>query len=364
MERNQYCILMTGGLGSRFWPLSTRKVPKQFIDILGTGKSLLQQAYDRFSPKFADDKIIVVSNVDYEQLTREQLPNIPPQNILCEPVSKDTAICILYAVYRIKSQDPDAEIIVSPTDHVIMNDNALYESLDSCLKFANDKDAIVSMGLHPRNPNDGYGYIQYKKESVEAGISPIKTFVEKPNQEMAQLFVDSEEFLWNTGIMVASIETILKAYATHLPEVYSLFEQHAASFGTSQEPYALKDIYPQCDKISVSYGIMEKAENSFVQLADFDWADLGTWTALYEIADKDPEGNCVNNDNIMLYETENCIVNSLTDRKIVVDGLKDYIVADSGKSLLIMPKKRESTIKTVINTLRLKRTEKINDSKE
>jgi mannose-1-phosphate guanylyltransferase len=353
MENNQYCILMSGGLGSRFWPLSTKQIPKQFIDILGTGKSMLRQTYERFSKMFDDDKIFIVTNRDFVDLTKAQIPEISDNNILVEPVSKNTAVCIAYAHHRIKAFDPNAEFIISPTDHIMLNTDNFYELIENSFEFVDHKDIILTMGLKPLNPHPGYGYIQYKSDSINKNIYKIKTFVEKPNEEMAQLFVDSDEFLWNTGIMVANVLSMDEAYKKHMPQIYTLFEKYKDAFNTDSENAVIEEIYPQCDKISVDYGIMEKAENSYVQIANFDWTDLGTWSALYEIMDKDEHNNFVANKKTILYDTENCIINSLNEKNIVIDGLKDYIVADSGTSLLIIPKKNESKIKSIVNRIKL-----------
>jgi len=353
---NTYCVIMAGGIGSRFWPLSKSTMPKQFLDILGTGRTFLQQTFDRFKKVCPVENFFVVTSADYKDLVANQLPELNESQILLEPLRRNTAPCIAYASYKIQKINPSAQIIVAPSDHLILQEEAFLEEIRKGLDFVSKNDALLTLGIRPNRPETGYGYIQVENMLATADIEnlhPVKTFTEKPDIELARIFVESGEFFWNSGIFLWSLSSILLAFERHLNSVSELFERGKKLYGTSDEIPFLNKTYSECQNISIDYGIMEKANNVFVLCSDFGWSDLGTWGSLYENSEKDKLGNVVAGENVMLYGTSNCIVNMPADKLVVVEGLDDYIVVESEGTLLICRRDDEQQIRQFVNDVRM-----------
>ncbi len=360
MDKNNYCVIMAGGLGTRFWPMSKTAHPKQFIDVLGTGKTLIQHTYDRFVNIIPRDNIFIVTNSIYEDLVQKQLPQINASQILCEPTRRNTAPCVAYASYKIHDINPKANIIVAPSDHIILNESEFTNILESALESAKKNKWLITLGIKPSRPDTGYGYIQYNnnvKFSNDPRLRKVKTFTEKPNLEIAQTFLKSGDFLWNAGIFVWSAETILNAFQKYLPEVNKLFVDGNKYYNTDQEKDYINKAYSTCRSISIDYGIMEKADNVYVYISDFGWSDLGTWGSLYENRTKDEKGNAVVGKNVLLYDTEKCIINMSDQKLAVIQGLEDYIVVDSGNIILICKKQDEQQIRTFVNDVMIRKGE-------
>lgn len=357
---NNYCVIMAGGAGTRFWPMSRSGQPKQFLDILGTGKTLLQQTWDRLQAIIPASNIFIVSNDHYREIIIEQLPDIPKENILCEPARKNTAPCIAYACYKIKLQNENANIVVAPSDHIVMNQEEFAACVKRALKFAAESSNMVTLGIRPSRPDTGYGYIQFDENQQDKSgkMYKVKTFTEKPDLEMAKFFIQSGEFLWNSGIFVWSLKAIIEAFEAYLPEMNALFAEAYQSFNTNQEEGLIKSIYTQCANISIDYGIMEKADNVYVHPADFGWSDLGTWGSLHDNSEKDLHNNAVVGNNVMLYDSKNCIVNVPKDKLVVMQGLDGFIVAESDQILLICKKDDEQEIREFVNQVKLNKGEK------
>lgn len=357
-DKEYYVVIMAGGIGSRFWPLSKSSHPKQFLDILGTGKSLIQQTFDRFNKLVPTERIFVVTNQKYVGLVKEHLPLLPEGNILGEPSAKNTAPCVAYATYKIQKENPNASCVVAPSDHLILNEQQFLKDITTALKFATSHKALVSLGLKPTRPDTGYGYIQFLETETAKGVNKVKTFTEKPDLELAQKFVESGEFLWNAGIFIWSIKSIVESFEKYLPEIVTNFEAVKEDLGTSNEVDAITQIYPLCNSISIDYGILEKAENVYVIPCDFGWSDLGTWSSLYEVHEKDENGNAINAEVMELYDTKNCMIDVPKGKLIVINGLEDKIIVDTDKVLLICDKSREQEVKQIVTNLKLKLGEK------
>ncbi len=351
MKSNTYCVIMAGGIGSRFWPLSKTSTPKQFLDILGTGKSLLRQTFERFSPICPTENIIVVTSGDYNNLVLEQLPELKPNQVLTEPFRRNTAPCIAFANKWIEERNPNANIVVTPADHLIINESEFHSSILQGLDFVNSNNALLTLGIKPHKPETGYGYIQIGNEvSENPNFRKVKTFTEKPNPELAKVFFESGEFYWNSGIFIWSLPAIKKAFDNHLKEVKQLFEP-LKTF-PEIDSTEITGIYAECKNISIDYGIMEKADNVYVETVNFGWSDLGTWSSLYEYSAQDKEGNAVINGKILLYNTNKSIINVPQNKVAVIQGLDDYIVVDSGDALLICPKANEQQIRQFTNDIK------------
>jgi mannose-1-phosphate guanylyltransferase len=358
MDSNNYCIIMAGGVGTRFWPLSKVSKPKQFLDILGTGRSLLQMTFDRFNKICQSENILIVTNEIYKEIILEQLPEILDQNILLEPHRRNTAPCIAYANYKILQKNPKANIITAPSDHLILKEEKFLQVVKKGLKFTSEKDVLLTLGIKPSRPETGYGYIQIdskNKNIKNKNIHPVKTFTEKPNKEIAQVFFESGEFYWNSGIFIWSLNAILKAFENYLPEVSKLFEQGINLYNTKDESKFISKTYYECPNISIDYGVMEKANNVYVYGAEFGWADLGTWGSLHEQLAKDNNNNAIIGKNVFSYNLNNCLVNTPDEKLVVVQGLDDYIVVDSNNILLICKKENEQEIKKYVNDIKLKK---------
>lgn len=355
---NNYCVIMAGGVGSRFWPLSRIAKPKQFIDILGTGHTFLQQTYTRFSELIPKENFLVVTNVKYKELVLEQLPEITEEQVLLEPLRRNTAPCLAYAANKIALKNPEANLIVAPSDHLILNENEFIKQIKNGIEFVAENNALLTLGIKPSRAETGYGYIQVKT-TVEFNsldnLYKAKTFTEKPNEEMAQIFIDSGEFYWNSGIFIASLKSVLTSIDEHLPELAKLFSKGKKLYDTENEIHFINKTYSECQSISIDYGIMEKAQNVFVLTADFGWSDLGTWSSLYENKEKDKEGNVLHGDNLLVYDSKNCIVNISGEKIAVLQGLDGYIVAESNDTLMICKREDEQQIKKFVTDVRIKK---------
>lgn len=347
---------MAGGIGSRFWPISRRLKPKQFLDILGIGKTLLQQTFDRFTKICPSENIYIVTNHKYKALVLEQLPQINSSQILLEPVGRNTAPCIAYANYTILKQNENANIVVAPSDHLILQENKFIEVAKSSLEYVSKKDVLLTLGMKPNRPETGYGYIQIGELAVAKELNMpiynVNTFTEKPSVEIAEEFYKSGEFYWNSGIFFWNLKTIIKSFDDYLASLNLLFSKGLDVYGTDKEEDFILATYSKCQNISIDYGIMEKANNADVYCADFGWSDLGTWGSLYEHMDKDEAKNATKG-NVLLYDTENCVVSSYKDKLIAVQGLDGYIVAESENALLICKKEEEQKIRQIVNDAKL-----------
>lgn len=351
---------MAGGAGTRFWPISRSSYPKQFIDILGTGKTLLQQTFDRFARICPSENILIVTSSEYKETTLQQLPQIKEDQVLLEPARRNTAPCIAYANFRIQQLNPNANIVVAPSDHLILNEDKFVKTIEQSFNFVSQNQALLTLGIEPSRPDTGYGYIQVNKEAevLESGFEKVKTFTEKPDLELAKFFVESGEFYWNAGIFIWSLKSIQTAFETHLDDIYSSFNEKAELFGTENEGKAIAEIYPVCRNISIDYGIMEKASNVFVLGSEFGWSDLGTWTSLFEHTQKTEENNAITSKNVMLYDTKDSLIKAPSDKLVVVQGLSDYIVVDTEDALLICNKKDEQQIKLFVNDIKSQKKNK------
>lgn len=356
MDNSYYCVIMAGGIGSRFWPLSKTECPKQFLDILGTGRTLLQQTYDRFIKIMPSDHIYVVSNLEYREIIADQLPEIPSENILLEPFRRNTAPCIDYANFRIQKKDRRARIVVAPSDHLIMKEEEFLLSVTQGLEFVATNDALLTLGIVPNRPETGYGYIQSIEKEVTGyeslSLRKVKTFTEKPDIELARVFLDSGDFYWNAGIFFWSLETIMNSFEMHLPEIHSLFKEGQEVYGTANEIQFIEKTYGNCRNISIDYGIMEKADNVFVLISDFGWSDLGTWGSLYEQLNKDNSQNSITGKHVFMYESSGTLVNVQDDMLVVLQGLEDYIVVQNENIILVCKREDEQKIKQYVNDIR------------
>ncbi len=348
---------MAGGVGSRFWPLSRTDKPKQFLDILGTGRTLLQMTFDRFKQICPVENIYIVTSKIYSNTILEQLPELNAEQILLEPVRRNTAPCIAYANYKILTKNPNANIVTAPSDHLILKEEEFLKVIKEGLEFVAEKDALLTLGIKPSRPETGYGYIQVNGtnyEKTNKNIHKVKTFTEKPDKKLAKVFFESGEFFWNAGIFLWSLKSINKAFETHLPNINSLFKDGLAVYNTPKEIEYINQTYFECKNISIDYGLMEKAENVYVYCSDFGWADLGTWGSLHENISKDEDKNSILGENVFAYDIKNCIVNMPKDKLVVLQGLKDYIVVESDGILLICKKEDEQEIKQYVNDVKLK----------
>ncbi|MDN5554879.1 MULTISPECIES: mannose-1-phosphate guanylyltransferase [Prevotella] len=347
-DNNNHLVIMAGGVGSRFWPMSTQECPKQFIDVLGVGKSLLQLTMDRFKDICAPENVWIVTNKKYLDKCHEQLPEVPLKNILLEPCRRNTAPCIAYVSWKIKSVDPKANIVVSPSDHIVTDTAEFARVVKSCMKFTGETDSIVTLGMKPSRPETGYGYIQADlsvHSSRNKEIFRVDSFREKPDLNTAELYIRKNNYFWNAGIFIWNVSTIVNAFRVYQPSMAKLFESMLSIYGTPQEQEVIDKYYCECDNISVDYAIMEKAEEIFVCPANFGWSDLGTWGSLLMQNRKDLYGNSVIGDNVSLFDTHNTIVHALKEKKVVIQGLDGYIVAEDDGKLLICKLSEEQRIK-------------------
>jgi mannose-1-phosphate guanylyltransferase len=356
MNKNFYAVIMAGGVGERFWPVSNVERPKQFIDILGTGKTLIQQTYERFLQVCEKENIYIVTNKIYRDLVMQQLDGIAEAQVICEPARKNTAPCIAYAAWKIHDLNPEAAMVVAPSDHIIMKEEIFTEIISDALNEASNSDNFYTLGIKPSRPDTGYGYIQYvagqRFENNEL-LRKVKTFTEKPNTELAKSFLQSGDFLWNSGIFIWSSKSIINAFENFQPEISDVFQKAIGIYNTPQEEAYIDMAYPACKSISIDYAIMEKAENVYVFISDFGWSDLGTWGSLFESMNKDENNNAITGKNVMLYDTSNCIVNVPDEKLVVLQGLENFIVSEYNNSLLICHKNQEQQIRKFVNDVKL-----------
>ena len=339
---------MAGGVGSRFWPMSTTDRPKQFIDVLGTGRTLLQLTLDRFEGIVVPENVWIVTNARYADIVHEQLPDVPRQNILCEPCRRNTAPCIAYVSWRIKKKDPRANIVVTPSDHIVMNTNEFRRVMTQCMRFTSETDAILTLGMKPTRPETGYGYIQADlsySSPRNKEIFRVDSFREKPDLATAQQYIKNKSYFWNAGIFIWNVNTIVNAFRIYQPAMSKIFEDMMDVCGTDREQAEIDRRFPDCESISVDYAIMEKAEEIFVCPADFGWSDLGTWGSLLMQTKHDMFGNSIIGPNVSVFDTTNCIIHTMNERRVVVQGLDGYIVAEEDGRLLICKLSEEQRIK-------------------
>jgi len=358
---HHYAIIMAGGVGTRFWPMSTTQKPKQFLDILGTGETLLQQTYKRVLKTCPASHIYVVTSTAYKNLVMEQIPDVTEENVLCEPNRRNTAPCIAYASYKIHKRDPLAVTLVAPSDHLVKKEEVFVKAIRSCFDKAEKQDCLITLGIKPTRPDTGYGYIQFIKSDTEENdrrIHRVKTFTEKPNMEMANFFVDSGDFLWNSGIFIWSTKSILAALEKHDPELNNVFKEGIDLYNTPEEAQFISRAYATCKNISIDYSVMEKAENVYVRASIFGWSDLGTWGSLYTHIMKDNHKNALVGKNIITYDCNNCIVQVPKEKLVVLQGLEDYIVVENEGILMICKKQDEQQIRNFVNDVKVTKGEK------
>lgn len=352
-NKNYYAVIMAGGIGSRFWPMSRRDFPKQFHDVLGTGQSLLQKTYSRLNQTIPSENIFVLTHERYLELTLSQLPEITKKQVVLEPAMRNTAPCILMSALKIHKENPDGLMLVAPSDHWIEDENAYSEAVKTCFQAVSESEILMTLGITPTFPNTGYGYIE-SSDKKENDIKKVKQFREKPDYETAKSFLESGNFLWNAGIFIWSTKSILSAFETHLPQMYQLFSKGNEVFNTEKEADFVSENYPKAENISIDYGILEKAENVFVKKADFDWNDLGTWGSLYEKSEKDEQQNAVINAQKIFRNASDNMVLTLKKKLVVLEDLQDYIVVDTEDVLLVFPKEKEQDIKILLEEVKSK----------
>ena len=351
---NNYCVIMAGGVGSRFWPFSTNNRPKQFLDFFGTGRSLLQMTYDRFLKVVPKEHILIASSSQYKDLVLEQLPDLKANQVLLEPARRNTAPCIAYAMHRIKAENPNANIVVSPSDHLILKEDEFVQTILNGLEYTKDHGDILTLGIKPSRPETGYGYIQVADLTSDRNILKVKTFTEKPNIELAKIFLESGDFFWNSGMFLWNVNTIIEAFDLYLNEMNRKFEGGAAFYGTEKEQEFIDSIYQSCTNISIDYAILEKAKNVHVLAANFGWSDLGTWGSVYEHSNKDAEKNVTLKCKTLFYDSKNNVVALPEGKLAVIQGLDGYIVAEADKALLICKKEEEQHIRQFVNDTKVK----------
>lgn len=351
MNTNYFAILMAGGVGSRFWPVSTRAFPKQFHDMLGSGKSLMQTTFSRLERFIPGDQIYILTNAEYDKLVQEQLPSIGTNQIVLEPAMRNTAPCILYAALKINKINPDAVMIVAPSDHWIEDEEGFQRNVEETFRFASEQDALITLGIQPTFPNTGYGYIEYDK-GQSSRIKPVSRFMEKPDYDTARRFLEQGNYLWNAGIFVWSVKSVLEAFRSFQPEMFSLFEKGISAYNTSSEDEFIAENYPKAENVSVDYAIMEHSKKVFVLPAEFDWNDLGTWGSLYDKLDKDDSRNAVVNTRTMLNNASGNMIRTADNKIVVIEDLNDFIVVDQDEVLLVVPKEKEQDIKQILQKVK------------
>ncbi len=352
MDKNYYAVIMAGGVGSRFWPISTKKLPKQFHDMLGKGSTLIQQTFQRFEDLIPAENILIATNENYADLVQQQLPKVKTNQLVLEPAMRNTAPCILLSALKIYKENPNAVMIIAPSDHWIENEDEFLNNVETAFEFCQKKDALFTLGISPDSPNTGYGYIQFNHAENE--IKEVKNFTEKPNLETAKEFISKGNYLWNAGIFVWSAKSILKSFQTHLPEMYALFSEGNSSYNTSLEKEFITKNYEKSENISIDFGIMEKANNVFVLPVNFGWNDLGTWGSLYAKLPKDNQQNASIGGEIIYRDANNNMITTQSSKKVVIQGLKDFIVVEKEDVLLICPKSSEQEIKEITKDVKNK----------
>lgn len=362
MNLNNYCIIMAGGIGARFWPMSKTSRPKQFIDILGNGKTLIQQTFERFLKVCPRENIYIVTNEIYKGQVIQQLCGMSENQVLCEPMRRNTAPAIAYAAFKIFTINPEANLVVAPSDHIILKEDVFTDVILSALKASASYDWLLTLGITPSRPDTGYGYIQFSESrpfAEDERIKKVKTFTEKPNLELAKTFLESGDFLWNSGIFIWSLKSIISAFDKYLPEVSAIFREGTEKYGTQMEmDFINNQAYPVCKNISIDYGIMEKADNVYVLASDLGWSDLGTWGSLFDTRPKDEHNNAIMGNNVMTFNSANCIVNMPKDKLVILQGLDDYIVVEDDGILLVCRKPDEQNIREIVNAVKIEKGEK------
>ncbi len=351
MNKNYYAILMAGGVGSRFWPVSKQDYPKQFHDMLGAGSTLIQKTFKRLSHLISKENIFILTNEHYNDLVLEQLPEVSQRQVVLEPAMRNTAPCILYASLKIQKENPDALVIVAPSDHWIEDETTFSTNVQQAFNFCKSNNALMTLGIKPTFPNTGYGYIEFDKSSNNT-IKPVNQFREKPDYDTAKRFIEQGNFLWNAGIFMWSVKTVVEAFKTNQPNLYALFQSGINVYNTDKEPDFIKENYAKADNISVDYAIMETSKNVCVIAAQFDWNDLGTWGSLYDKLEKDTNNNAIINAKVLAENATNNMIRTKTNKIVVVDGLQDYIIVDENEVLLIYPKTKEQDIKKVLQAVK------------
>lgn len=355
MKNTTYVVIMAGGIGSRFWPFSRTTFPKQFHDVLGTGKTMIQQTAERFEDLCSKENIFVVTNSLYKRLVQQQLPFLSDDQILCEPIGRNTAPCAAYACHKIYKKNSEANVIIAPSDHIILKEKEFDKIINKALDHVANNDLLLTLGIKPSRPDTGYGYIQFIESADD--INKVKTFTEKPVLDLAEKFLESGDFLWNAGIFVWSARSFLKALENHLPDMAEIFSEGKPFYWTPEESQYINRAYSLCKNVSIDYGIMEKANNVFVVPSDFGWSDVGTWKSLYDISEKTKELNVVSG-NIMLYNTSHCIIKTPFEKLVVIEGLENYIVAEFDNVLMICNKDNEQKVKDFVNDARSQKGER------
>ena len=356
MNKNSYAVIMAGGIGSRFWPMSKSSFPKQFLDILGTGETLIQQTFNRLERICPPENILIVTNTNYKNLCLEQLPNVVESNILCEPAMRNTAPCVAYAAFKIQSMNEDANMIIAASDHIILKEDEFVRVTNDCLDIVAKNDVLLTLGITPSRPDTGYGYIQFSEDNLSGSkkARKVKTFTEKPNQELALNFLDSGDFLWNSGMFIWSAKSIALAYRKHLRDMHDIFDEGKQFYNTINEKEFIDRVFPACKNISIDYGIMEKSENVYVYPADFGWSDLGTWGSLYSHLELDEYKNTIQGNNVMMYDSTDNLVKVPDDKLVVLQGLQGYIVVENEGTILVCKKEDEQKIKQFVADLKSK----------
>lgn len=339
---------MAGGIGSRFWPMSRTAYPKQFLDILNTGKTLIQQTFDRYKKLVPEENIFIITSAEYIPIVKKQLPHVADENILGEPSRKNTAPCVAYISFKLLKKDPNANLVVAPADHMVLETEEFIKTSRKALDFVNHINAFVTLGIKPTYPNTGYGYIQHETTAAAPDIFKVKTFTEKPNSDLAKTFIASGDFLWNAGIFIWKVKNIITAFEKHLPEMYEVFAAEKEKFNTEEEKAAIEEIYPQCTNISIDFGIMEKAENVYIIPSSFGWSDLGTWNSAWDNMEKDYLGNAVAGKNVMVIDATKCMVHAPENKLVLLQGLDDFIIVDTKDALLICKRDKEQEIKEYV----------------
>ncbi|CAN5355294.1 mannose-1-phosphate guanylyltransferase [soil metagenome] len=353
MNQKIFVVIMAGGIGSRFWPYSRNDHPKQFLDVLGIGNSLLQMTYERFLPLCPKENILVVTNEAYAGLVHEQLPEIKKDQVLLEPTRRNTAPCIAYACYKIYKKDPDSCIIIAPSDHAIFKEALFEQTIMNAVNSALENDKLITLGIKPNRPETGYGYIQYHQDTLDP-IKKVKTFTEKPQLDLARKFLESGDFVWNAGIFIWNSNSIIQAFNKYMPDTAEIFEEGYNFYYTEKEDAFIKKAYSQCKNVSIDYGIMEKADNVYVVLGDFGWSDLGSWNSLHEIKEKDESLNVIDA-NALVYESTNCIIKGPKDTLVVLQGLEGYLVAACDNVVLICKKDEEQKFREFTSDVKSKK---------
>lgn len=349
MSNNYFAVILAGGIGSRFWPVSRTKHPKQFLDMLGTGKSLLQHTYERFKQIVPEENILIATHEQYLNLVEKQLPNLSKNQLIVEPIMRNTAPCITYASHKIKQINPDAVMVVAPADHLILDVHTFEKEVKKALECAEKNDWLITLGIKPSRPDTGYGYIQYGKDSKVEEFKKVKTFTEKPNLELAKTFFQSGEFVWNAGIFIWSAKSIIDSLAKYQTEMNDIFAEGASFYQTDGEKKFIEGAFVRCINISIDFAIMEKADNVYVLPAEFGWSDLGTWNSVYELSEKDYLGNVASSsEKIITYDTNNCMLKGTPNKLMIVKGLQNFIVVDSEDALMICPRDQEQEVKTFV----------------